>query len=33
MEKLTKELDELFKKSNELEKKIRKSLGEIGFEF
>ena len=33
METLTKELDELFKKSNELEKDIRKSLGEIGFEF
>ena len=33
MEKLTKELDELFKKSNELEKDIRKSLAEIGFEF
>ncbi|MDR3291996.1 MAG: type I restriction-modification system subunit M [Methanobrevibacter sp.] len=33
MGKLTKELDELFKKSNELEKDIRKSLGEIGFEF
>jgi len=31
MEKLTKELEELFKKSNELEKDIRKSLGEIGF--
>jgi len=33
MSELTKELDELFKKSNELEKDIRKSLGEIGFEF
>jgi type I restriction enzyme M protein len=33
MGKLTKELDELFKQSNELEKDIRKSLGEIGFEF
>lgn len=33
MNELTKELDELFKKSNELEKDIRKSLGEIGFEF
>jgi type I restriction enzyme M protein len=33
MGKLTKELDELFKESNELEKDIRKSLGEIGFEF
>lgn len=33
MEKLTKELGELFKESNELEEKIRKSLGEIGFEF
>ncbi|WP_042704198.1 class I SAM-dependent DNA methyltransferase [Methanobrevibacter arboriphilus] len=33
MAELTKELDELFKKSNELEKDIRKSLGEIGFEF
>lgn len=33
MKELTEELDELFKKSNELEKDIRKSLGEIGFEF
>lgn len=33
MSELTKELDELFKKSNTLEKDIRKSLGEIGFEF
>lgn len=33
MDKLTKELDQLFKKSNKLEKDIRKSLGEIGFEF
>jgi type I restriction enzyme M protein len=33
MKTLTKELDELFKKSNELEKDIRKSLGEIGFGF
>ncbi|MBR0369275.1 MAG: type I restriction-modification system subunit M [Methanobrevibacter sp.] len=30
---LTKELSELFKESNELEEKIRKSLGDIGFEF
>ncbi|MDR0913503.1 MAG: type I restriction-modification system subunit M [Methanobrevibacter sp.] len=33
MNELTSELDELFKKSNDLEKDIRKSLGEIGFEF
>ena len=33
MEKLTKELDELFKESNELEEKIRKNLKAIGFEF
>ena len=33
MEKLTKELDELFKESNELEEKIRKNLGELGFKF
>ena len=33
MTKLTKELDDLFKESNELEEKIRKSLSEIGFEF
>jgi type I restriction enzyme M protein len=33
MEELTKELDILFKKSNELEKDIRKSLGEIGLNF
>lgn len=32
MEMLTKELGELFKESDELEDKIRKSLGEIGFE-
>ena len=32
MEELTKELGELFKKSNELEEDIKKSLGEIGFE-
>jgi type I restriction enzyme M protein len=33
MNNLLDELDELFMKSNELEKEIRKSLGEIGFEF
>ena len=33
MEKLTKELGELFEESNELEGKIRQSLKEIGFEF
>ena len=33
MNKLTSELDELFKESNELEGKIRQSLKEIGFEF
>ncbi len=33
MEKLTKELGELFEESNELEGKIRLSLKEIGFEF
>ncbi|KZX17179.1 type I restriction-modification system subunit M [Methanobrevibacter filiformis] len=33
MNKLTKELDGLFKESNKLENDIRKSLGEIGFEF
>lgn len=33
MEKLTTELGELFEESHELEKKIKKSLGEIGFEF
>ena len=33
MEKLTKELGELFKESNELETKIKQSLKEIGFEF
>ena len=33
MKTLTSELDELFKESNELELKIRKSLKEIGFEF
>ena len=32
MEKLTKELDELFKESNELEEKIRKNLRGIGFD-
>ena len=31
--KLTKELGELFKESNDLEDKIRQSLKEIGFEF
>lgn len=33
MKTLTAELGELFEESNELEKKIRKSLSEIGFEF
>ncbi|MCC7553314.1 MAG: type I restriction-modification system subunit M [Methanobacteriaceae archaeon] len=33
MDKLTKELGELFDKSDELEKQIRKSLDEIGFTF
>lgn len=33
METLTKELKELFEKSNDLEERIKKSLGEIGFEF
>lgn len=33
MEKLTTELGELFKESDELQDKIRKSLKEIGFEF
>lgn len=33
MDKLTKELGELFEESNELENKIRKNLGELGFEF
>ena len=33
MKTLTTELGELFEESNELEKKIRKSLSEIGFEF
>ena len=33
METLTKELKELFEESNDLEERIKKSLGEIGFEF
>lgn len=33
METLTKELKELFEESHDLEEKIKKSLGEIGFEF
>lgn len=33
MDKLTKELGELFEESNKLEEEIKKTLGEIGFEF
>ena len=33
MKTLTSELGELFKESDEIEEKIRKSLSEIGFEF